>query len=187
MEYACELPELVNEINAVNPDALVIIVGMYNPMADAVIALDENTTLDISEYVDYLVKGVAVHGIAYSMLTGNAIYVDAPAVETGVTGTTVGLDNLLPVLMTGKLFPTDNGHEYIKNQILNALDLSTNLLGDVNDDGVVDILDLMRLANHFANGAKINEKNSDVNCDGVVDILDLMRLANYFAGLAKLG
>lgn len=61
------------------------------------------------------------------------------------------------------------------------------ILGDVNCDGNVTILDLMRLANHFANAAEINVLNADVNGDGNVTILDLMRLANYFAGNATLG
>lgn len=65
--------------------------------------------------------------------------------------------------------------------------ISNVILGDVNDDGGVTILDLMRLANHFAKNAEINEANADVNNDGKVTILDLMRLANYFAGKATLG
>ena len=61
------------------------------------------------------------------------------------------------------------------------------VLGDVNGDGIVSILDLMRLANYFANGVNIDLANADVNNDGTVTILDLMRLANYFAGNATLG
>ena len=61
------------------------------------------------------------------------------------------------------------------------------LPGDVNDDGVVTILDLMRLANCFAGkDVEINAANADVNNDGVISVLDLMRLANYFAGKASL-
>lgn len=61
------------------------------------------------------------------------------------------------------------------------------LLGDVNGDGEVTILDLMRLANFFAKGAEIVKENADVNGDINVTILDLMRLANFFAGKATLG
>ena len=56
------------------------------------------------------------------------------------------------------------------------------LTGDADGNGEVTILDLMRMANYFANGVEINEANADVNSDGEVTILDLMRLANYFAG-----
>lgn len=50
---------------------------------------------------------------------------------------------------------------------------------DVNNDGVVDIRDLVRVANRFgeSGGPAIPE---DVNNDGVVDIRDLVRVANHF-------
>ena len=77
-----------------------------------------------------------------------------------------------------------------KNEVTNVkLDkLVTILLGDVNDDGKVTVLDLMRLANFFAGkDVEIKEVNTDVNGDGKITVLDLMRLANYFAGKAELG
>ncbi len=50
---------------------------------------------------------------------------------------------------------------------------------DVNNDGVVNIQDLVRVANKFgeSGGTAIPE---DVNNDGVVDIRDLVRVANHF-------
>ena len=61
------------------------------------------------------------------------------------------------------------------------------ILGDVNDDGVINVLDLMYLANHFAKNETINEANADVNNDGALDVRDLMFLANVFAGKETLG
>ena len=54
--------------------------------------------------------------------------------------------------------------------------------GDVNDDGEINVLDLMYLANYFAKGEVINQANADVNADGALNVLDLMYLANFFAG-----
>ena len=50
---------------------------------------------------------------------------------------------------------------------------------DVNNDGVVNIQDLVRVANKFgeSGGTAIPE---DVNNDGIVDIRDLVRVANHF-------
>ena len=56
------------------------------------------------------------------------------------------------------------------------------MLGDVNDDDAVNVLDLMYLANFFAKGEIINQANADVNGDGLLDVRDLMFLANVFAG-----
>ena len=59
--------------------------------------------------------------------------------------------------------------------------------GDVNDDGEINVLDLMYLANYFAKGEVINQANADVNNDGLLDVRDLMFLANVFAGKETLG
>ena len=189
VEYACELPELVNDIKKVNPNALVVIVGMYNPMKGTVINLSESMSLEIEEYLDHLVEFVAAHGFAYAAITGNAIYVDARDVETNLINSELTLFDLLRMALGGfaDMYPTENGHAYIKDQIMKALTLTYGLLGDVNGDGAINILDLMRLANYFAVGNSIEMLNSDVNGDGAVTILDLMRFANYFAGSATLG
>ena len=188
VEYAVELPALINEINAVNSDALVIIVGMYNPLENVTIALDETTTLDIGEYVDYLVKGVAVHGVAYSVLTGNAIYVDAPAVETAVTGKTLGLMDLMGLLMSNfaGMYPTEAGHEYIKNQILNALDLDTDMLGDADGNGKITTNDAKLVLQYIVKiiGADdLNLKVCDVDGNGNITTNDAKLILQYIVKL----
>ena len=188
--YATELPLLINEINAVNPDALVIIVGMYNPMDDVVIALDENVTMDIGEYIDYLVQGVAVHGLAYSILTGNSIYVDAPAVQTINTDTELGIFDLMRMIMSGfeALYPNAAGDDYIAAEIADALNITyvkSVLYGDVNLDGIVDQSDVALLFAYVLNTESLNEQqlaNADVNFDGAVDQSDLTKLFSYVLG-----
>ena len=55
----------------------------------------------------------------------------------------------------------------------------STLLEDVNNDGVVKILDLVIVANALGQPADRNsEQNPDVNRDGSVNILDLVRIAN---------
>ena len=55
----------------------------------------------------------------------------------------------------------------------------STLLEDVNNDGVVNILDLVIVANAFGQAVDRNsEQNPDVNRDGSVNILDLVRVAN---------
>ena len=45
---------------------------------------------------------------------------------------------------------------------------------DVNEDGIVNILDLVAVASGFGENAP------DVNGDGVVNVLDLVAVANQF-------
>ena len=188
--YATELPELVNEIHAVNPDAVIIIVGMYNPMDGVIINLGENATLDIGEYVDYLVKGVGVHGVAYSILTGNSIYVDAPAVQTVNTDTELGILDLLTLMQTGcaSLYPSTVGDDYIAAEIAAALNITyaksepAGLLGDADGNGVVNIRDAMLVAQYANKQIGANKLNLDVcDVDGVenVNIRDAMQIAQY--------
>ena len=49
------------------------------------------------------------------------------------------------------------------------------LLGDVNRDGVVNILDLVQVASKF--GQKVSSDPADVNEDGLVNIVDLVKVA----------
>lgn len=54
-----------------------------------------------------------------------------------------------------------------------------NLLGDVNDDGVVNALDVALLKNWLAGKGSINNcKNADLNGDGVINIYDWCLLKN---------
>ena len=57
------------------------------------------------------------------------------------------------------------------------------LYGDVNADGQVDLMDVLRLAKYIDKTDDIiSEINSDVNADGTVDSLDLLALSRYFVG-----
>ena len=55
------------------------------------------------------------------------------------------------------------------------------LIEDVNGDGVVNILDLVRVASNLG---KSGENGADVNGDGVVNILDLVRVAGALGDVA---
>ena len=63
------------------------------------------------------------------------------------------------------ILPDLDGEIYLK---------STTDRHDVNEDGVVNILDLVAVANGFG------KDTPDVNGDGVVNVLDLVAVANAF-------
>ena len=143
--YAFDLPGIVEEIHAINADAVVAIVGMYNPIGGVSISLGESA-FAIGEYADYLVDAANIHNLAYALLTGNAIFVEAAEVETLIVA--AGTDGAATVdalsflqmyinadiekIMNGDLDtvtapcgeatnPSAKGHEYIKTQVRNAL------------------------------------------------------------------
>ena len=58
--------------------------------------------------------------------------------------------------------------------------------GDVNDDGIVNGMDALRLKQYLAGqlNKTINEANADVTGDGKVDGMDALRLAKFLAGVS---
>ena len=58
----------------------------------------------------------------------------------------------------------------------------TSLMGDVNEDGEVNILDLVFVASHFD---ATDAPAADLNGDGSVNIQDLVLVANRFGDIAK--
>ena len=56
------------------------------------------------------------------------------------------------------------------------------LRADVNEDGIVNIQDLVLVASAFGDSA---DPNTDVNRDEKIDILDLVQVANHFGETAK--
>ncbi|MBP5304130.1 MAG: hypothetical protein J6Z00_04520 [Clostridia bacterium] len=61
---------------------------------------------------------------------------------------------------------------------------STGLLGDVNDDGDIDMKDVLALRRFVAGqSVTIIENRADVNSDGEIDMKDILKLRRIVAGL----
>ena len=60
-------------------------------------------------------------------------------------------------------------------------------LGDVNDDGAVDIVDALLIAQYYVglNPSAFNYDAADTNCDGSVDIVDALLVAQFYVGLVS--
>ena len=53
------------------------------------------------------------------------------------------------------------------------------MLGDVNDDGVVNVLDVVLLVNSILNGDPANDYlQADLNEDGLLNVLDVVLIVN---------
>ena len=67
--------------------------------------------------------------------------------------------------------------------VSHAQDTDPDILrsADVNNDGVINILDLTLVASHFGETPTADQNpNPDVNGDGTVNILDLTLVASHF-------
>lgn len=188
VSHALNYPTVVGSIHEINPDALVVIVGMYNPLAGVSVKLSSTETIEIGDYVQKLIDLANMETLAYAMLAPNTIYVDAPNVTTQAQPGEIPVVNfLMGLLMNGtdKYYATEDGHAYIAQQILNALTVTkSGLLGDANNDGVVDSYDATLILQYLADyigKEDINYAVCDVDGDGFVDSYDVTLILQYLA------
>ena len=97
------------------------------------------------------------NGWAVYNRSGTEQRIELPEKASGVANGLTGTAHTIPDL---------DGEIYLKQETRPSM--------DVNGDGVVNILDLVAVANGFGTDAP------DVNGDGVVNILDLVQVANQF-------
>ena len=78
-------------------------------------------------------------------------------------------------LYCGETYKNQNEVEYTPSISV------TQLKGDVNDDGVVDVADVVTLRRYLAGGYNtvVNELQSDMNDDGEITISDIIELRRY--------
>ncbi len=187
--YAYTMPEYVNAIREINPDAKIIIVGMYNPLKDVTLEISETQIVPIGEYLDKVVEAATLHANVYSLVTENVILVEAPEVENANKDTSLNLFQFtVAVNSSFALYPNEAGHTYIKDQLTSALDITINKtreLGDVNNDGLVNIFDATEIQRYSAALREFNDEEmtfADVNFDSKVNILDVTEIQRYVAG-----
>ena len=63
---------------------------------------------------------------------------------------------------------------------MNIEEIETAVSGDANNDGVVDVADVVAIVNYILNkpGENFNEQAADVNGDGVIDVADVVAVVN---------
>lgn len=56
--------------------------------------------------------------------------------------------------------------------------VQTTLTGDINKDGVVDVIDIVAVVNYSLKEADEHQHRYDVNGDGTVDVIDIVKIVN---------
>ena len=193
--FAMDYAEVFNKIHEIAPEAELVILGMYNPNDELVLYFGD-VELPLGEYYGYLLKTLSAHFLGYAMVTPKTTYVSVYETEsfTDVRLEEEGSEyDLLDYLFvfgenSADFHATADGHTYMKDQILKALNVTKAdacLLGDVNMDGMVDSLDtniLYRYANDDETLGALSDAQlvlGDVNKDGMMDSLDTNILYRY--------
>jgi len=150
--------------------------------------LDEDTQIYIDIY--------AIHSYGYNVLIN---IIDAP--EHGIltiTGGGGGDDmSMLEVLYAPNVdyngydsFTYNAVHdEFISEEAIISLTINSfndvPYIGDLNDDGNIDVLDVIILVNHILSPATVELEGADINNDGQVNILDVVQLVNIILGITE--
>jgi len=138
VSYAVETAEAVEAIKAINAEAPVLLVGMYN-MLDGVVVKMNGEEIDLGEYFDYVVKTVDVYNLVYAVASGNVTVVDVceasvDAVEPIDMDNLSSVADLIAVLEKVEAIPTntanEEGVEYIAAQIAAVLSVADHVWGD---------------------------------------------------------
>lgn len=123
LAYSATVPAYVKEIRKLNADALIVIVGMYNPL-DGVTLNFEGKTIELTEMFDTMIDGMAKRDLELAQKNENVMFVYCPDVATRNTSKVLSEMGAGMMLATGKnITPNKAGHETIANKIVEALTL----------------------------------------------------------------
>ena len=105
---------LVKQIQALNPEAQIVLVGMHNPM-EGITTDVYGANVPMGDFMRYLTDIANIYSLGYAMLSEGKIYVDAFEVEVS-SSTGSMLDYV----------PTDAGYNTIAQNIWNALGIKNH-------------------------------------------------------------
>ena len=73
--------------------------------------------------------------------------------------------------------------QYDLNLLQIIFDDSTGILGDVNQDGVVNVSDVVAIVNYIISDDELNDiVGADLNQDGIVNVSDVISIVNQIIG-----
>lgn len=170
-------PALVDAVYEVNPDAQIVIVGTYNDLEGVVVEVG-NRKVEIGELAKCLIAVANLENLAQAFIGDEAIYVHASAVETVFEENDYeDLNNLgyLMSILNDEMLPSEAGHQYIANEIFEALNVKYAIWGDVNGDRRVTTRDARLVLQYVAGLLTEDDLDiewADVNGDGKITTRD---------------
>ncbi|MBN2536448.1 MAG: hypothetical protein JXB88_26425 [Spirochaetales bacterium] len=162
---------------------------------------DNHWNSDANEYYQVRFNGTRIevygaiasnHGIAaHSIDGGNETMVDyysSSRVEQALVYTSPVLpagNHILKVRVTGTKNSSSSGASIPADMVRVISSEEPPEPGDVNNDGNIDIVDALLIAQFYVGlePSNFDESKADANCDGSIDIVDALLIAQYYVGL----
>ena len=124
VSYVVNTKATIEGIQAINPDATLLVLGMYNNLNGVEVTFN-GTTVDAGEYFAYAVGATNLYYTALAAINGGFAFVNIEDASVDGAELEVSTDfgALAGSIVTLETDITANaaGHEYIKEQIVNAL------------------------------------------------------------------
>lgn len=115
-QFTVNYEAIMKEVYKLNPDITVVGVGVYNPFT--YFRLSEDNQLDLSGIAAPVVTAINAHIASYKLKYDNFYYADVVGTETYPMNYD---DRYFWEYFTLKVHPTIEGHQFMAQQILNAL------------------------------------------------------------------
>lgn len=196
VEYAITMPQIVYQINAINPNATVMVNAISNPMSGAKMSVF-GMELEFGDYLDYVSDLIFYEGMLLAAMNEKVVLVPATRVETTFTGYSISLNpgsamfkdfmalmNLIADLKMGNLIkPTAAGNLYVFEMMAASLNVTVEnsiLAGDLDGNESVDIDDAIYLMmNTIFPDMYPVPQSGDFDGNGITDIDDAIYLMMY--------
>lgn len=129
VSFALNYSKILNTIHEWNPEAQVLLIGMYNPMEGISLDMD-SSVMPVGEYIEYVIQLTNMFFTSYAVLIPNTTYVEASDVSFDMDTTEpLSITSFITQILFGKckkLQANEEGHLYIKEQIENAISIHTH-------------------------------------------------------------
>lgn len=186
LNAACDLfaeetfGEILSLLKEKAPDAELCIANLYNPYYGVDIVFAGTSYLPLGALADTYITRINKAFDSASEDDYTLVDVYSAFNTQGLTNVSISSD-----FLSSNLDPHPNaaGNQVLLNLFSDAL--SDILYGDVNGDGVINLIDLVRLCKACVGTLTITaEENPAADCarDGKIDISDFSRLMRYIAG-----
>ena len=128
--YAVETVKVSETMRAINPEAAILLVGMYNPLQGVTVKLGEDT-INVGNLFDYIIMASNMYCTAYAAVSETVTYVAVPGTKIGMEPQTINVNDPAEIVKAIFGIVTDDkatyatvaGHENIKERIIDALNV----------------------------------------------------------------
>lgn len=178
LAYAVTLPQVLDQIHTLNPNARIIVVGMDNPLSGASIKLSSGEIMDLGGYVGKLIKMTDNCAQTAALERQYVTFVSAPDAENANDGKTLSETQMILAYLNGvkaEALPNSNGNGYINERI----QASFRKMGDVDGNGSAGYADALKILRSTigldtldADGASV----ADVDGNGSVGYTDALKI-----------